>query len=133
MVKKLIQKVQNGNGTLKKTLIVISIIGAFFTFYWQAGDRIDNERGKAIAAVEIRIMAEVDKADVKLIGMIDKQQRKYDIRHWSQERDRARIELRRIRRGLTHHPNDELLLEEKEYWQEMYNRANRELDKLLNN
>lgn len=130
----------NGKGGLiAKISASVGLVAAILVLYWQIGDRLDKRRGEAIAASEIKIMVEVNKADVELANLIEdqrregqEQQRRNNLRYWTQERDRAKIELRRVQKGLVHHPNDRDLLEESEYWQEMYNQAKRELNKLLN-
>lgn len=111
----------NENGAWKKVSVVIGTIAALFTFYWQFNDRVD---ARIIEAVKI--------TEHKFVSSLDKFQRQQDVRYWMQLRDMARIELQRIARGLAHHPNDPGLLSERDYWQEVYDRAARELDKILN-
>lgn len=111
----------NGNGTLKKVAMVAAFISTVFVFYWKVSDRIEVKITEAVAASETRV-----------VSSLDKFQRTQDTRYWMQLRDSARMELKRIERGLRHHPNDVSLLDEKEYWQDLYNQSKNKLDGLLN-
>ena len=125
-------KLFNGDGLWKKVSAVVGTIAAILVLSWQIGDRISKARAEDIAASEVKIMAEVNKADVQLAGLVYEQQRRTDLRHWTQERDRATIELRRIKKALSRNPNDLDLLEEQEYWKDIKKQAKEELNKLLN-
>jgi len=110
----------NGNGLFKKISVVVAILVGIFTFYWQASDRIETKINEAVASSE-----------VKIVSSLSKFQRQQDTRYWMQLREMARIETQRIDRGLAHHPNDLGLKSEKRYWEEVYDKATKELNKLL--
>lgn len=119
----------NGKGgTIAKTSAVVGLITAILVLNWNVTDRV-----KAVAEDAKKDAIAVAKTeDAKIIASQVEDQQRNSLRFWMQQRDLAKIELKRVRRGLVHHPNDLNLLEDLEYWQEMYNKANQELNKLLN-
>jgi len=123
----------NGKGgIIAKASAIVGLISAILFLNWNVSDRVraGDEAAKK-AAIEVAKAAD-EKLENEFVASLSKFQRQQDMRYWMGLRDQARIELDRIRRGLIHHPNDPNLLSEREYWQEVYNRAIRELDKILN-
>lgn len=126
-------KVFNGKGgIIAKASAIVGLITAILVLNWNVSDRVraGDERVKEEAIDAAR--AADEKLETKFVSSLDKFQRQQMTQYWMNIRDQARTQLRRINRELVSHPNDPFLLDEKAYWQELYNKASRELDKLLN-
>jgi len=122
----------NGNGLWKKIGMVVGTISAILIFYWQLGDRVQARIDTTVELSEIKTTTKITEIENKFVSSLDKFQRQQDTRYWMQLREMARIELARIARGLIGNPNNTNLLSDQKYWQEVYDRATRELDKILN-
>lgn len=126
-------KLFNGKGgMIAKITAVVGVVSAILFLYWNIGDRVQAKIDTSITFSETKTENKIVIIENKFVSSLDKFQRQQDIRYWMQLRDQAKIELDRIRRGLGHHPNDPALISDKAYWQEVYNKASRELDKILN-
>jgi len=122
----------NGNGLWKKIGMVVGTISAILIFYWQLGDRVQARIDTTVELSEIKTTTKITEIENKFVSSLDKFQRQQDTRYWMQLREMARIELARIARELIGNPNNTNLLSDQKYWQEVYDRATRELDKILN-
>lgn len=111
---------------------MVGTISAILFLYWNLGDRVQAKIDTSIKVSETKTEGKMSKLENNFVSSLDKFQRQQDTRYWIQLRDQAKIELDRIRRSLIQHPNDPNLISDREYWQEVYNRAIRELDKILN-
>lgn len=122
-------KLFNGKGgIIAKASAIVVLISGILVLNWNVTDRVraGDEKSKEEAI-------EVAKAeDQKLWTAQNEQHQKNSLRFWMQQRDLANIELKRIRRGLRHHPNDPDLMEDKEYWEDIKKQAKQEIDKILN-
>jgi len=123
----------NGKGgVIAKASAVVGLITAILLLNWNVTDRVHKAVDDAKAdAIEVAKAGD-EKLETEITASLSKFQRQQDTRYWIGLRDQAKIELDRIRRGLAHHPNDPNLLSDRAYWQEVYNRAVRELDKIIN-
>ena len=115
-------------GTVGKVSAAVGMVAAILVLYWQLSDRVH-----AVADTAKKDAIVVAKAeDAKIITAMTEDQQRNSTRFWMQQLKLAEIELRRIVRGLRHHPNDPDLLEEKDYWKEIKDQAKQALNKLLN-
>jgi len=123
----------NGKGgVIAKATAVVTLITGILVLNWNVTDRVraGDEKFKKEAVKEAVATAKAE--DNKIWTAQNDQHQKSSLRFWMQQRELAKIELKRIRRGLRHHPNDPDLTEDKEYWEEIKRQAQRELDKILN-
>lgn len=123
----------NGKGgIIAKASAVVGLITAILLLNWNVSDRVRAVAEDAkTEAIEVARDAD-EKLESKFVSSLDKFQRQQMTQYWLNIRDQARTQLRRVDRELTNSPNDPFLLDERAYWLELYNRANQELNKLLN-
>jgi hypothetical protein len=123
----------NGKGgVIAKATAIVTLVTGILVLNWNVTDRVKagDDRAKK-EAIEVA-KAEDERLETQFVSSLDKFQRQQMTQYWLNIRDQARTQLRRINRELSSHPDDPFLLDEKTYWQELYNKSNRKLDELLN-
>jgi len=108
----------NGNGTLKKAAVIVSLIAGIFAFYWKVSDRVDTKISVAVAASEQRVVSSLETFEQRQ----DVLRQKDNIKLLNLKIEVLQDQIKSIERDLRLNPND----------QELKNELNRKRQQLDN-
>lgn len=118
----------NGNGTLKRVGLVLTLVAAFTALMWKFDDRVTT-----MVKAEVKVVkAEATALETRIVASLEKFQSTQDIRHWSQRIQSLTDELYRLRKEIRSNPNDLDLKDSYEYVKEELRKAKAKLESILN-